>query len=88
MNYFKSTYTPGIKYAPNWYGQLDIAPTATVIYYDDVNGLCIGFMESDLPAGVVAITEDVATESRPVGEGQWFGDALIHRWDAPPQVQS
>ncbi len=45
MNYFKSEYEKGIVYNKGWYGTLDYSPDATVLMYDDDNGICIGFME-------------------------------------------
>lgn len=88
MNYFKSYYTPGIAYSPNYYGTLSWAPAATVILYDDNEGYCIGYMESDLPPGVEAITEEEANielQNAVDTDGVFFGEKLLHRWDNPPE---
>jgi len=89
MNYFKSFYGLGIVYSPTWYGTLDYAPPATVLLYDDNQGYCIGYMESDLPPGVQAIAEQEALTE--VGQAQdikgvWFGEKLAHRWDVVEDV--
>jgi hypothetical protein len=84
MNYFKSFYDSGIAYSPNWYGTLSYAPAATVLLYDDNQGFCIGCMESELPEGVQAITEQEALSivaSAEDVEGVWFGEKLAHRWE-------
>lgn len=84
MNYFKSYYDKTIAYSPNWYGTLDFAPPATVILYNDNEGFCIGKMESDLPEGVLAISETEALSEVANAEdidGVYFGDKLMHRWE-------
>lgn len=82
-NYFKSFYETGIAYSPNWYGTLDYSPPATVLMYDDANGFCIGYMYSDLPQGVEALSEAEALEivTNTDGELVYKGDKLLHRWD-------
>jgi hypothetical protein len=42
MKYFKSNYKKGTKYPKGWYGELDFAPPATVLLYNDEKGYCIG----------------------------------------------
>jgi hypothetical protein len=82
-NYFKSTYEP-CSYSPNWYGTLDYAPNAIVLLYDDNQGFCIGYMESELPEGVIPMTEVevlAKTANTVDAEGVYFGDKLGHRWD-------
>jgi len=83
VNWFKSKYKTGIKYPPNWYGTLDFAPPATVRYYDDNKGECVGNMESELPPGVTPMTTQEAIDypREPEGNGVWWGDSLFHRWD-------
>lgn len=84
MNFFKSTYESGIAYSPNWYGTLDYAPLATVLLYDDNQGFCIGYMESELPEGVQAITEQEALAIVAGAEdidGVYFGEKLARRWE-------
>lgn len=85
MNYFKSTYETGIAYSPNWYGSMSYAPAATVLLYNDNEGYCIGYMDSNLPAGVTAMTEaEAQTELNNAQDvdGVYFGDKLLHRWDS------
>jgi len=84
MNYFKSFYDQGIAYYPNWYGTMDYAPPATVLLYDDNQGYCIGYMASELPDGVQALTESEAlaiVASAEDIEGVWYSEKLVHRWD-------
>jgi hypothetical protein len=88
MNYFKSYYETGLAYSPNWYGTLSYAPQATVLLYDDNQGFCIGFMEVELPPGVIPMTEAEALAEVAQAEdidGVWFGEKLAHRWDEPPE---
>lgn len=88
MNYFKSYYDKGLAYSPNWYGILSYAPAATVLLYDDNEGYCVGYMESDLPLGVEAITEAEALAQVAAADdvdGVYFGEKLAHRWDNPPE---
>ena len=86
MNYFKSAYKR-CTYSPGWYGTLDWAPPATVLLYNDNDCWCIGYMESDLPNGVVAITEAeaneilAAAEALEATEDVWFGEKLENRWN-------
>ena len=84
MNWFKSYYNPCM-YSQNWYGTLDYAPKATVIMYDDNKFECVGYMESDLPDGVVSITEaeanEIISKKDYNSENVWYGDKLLHRWD-------
>ena len=84
MNYFESSYTPGIAYSPNWYGTMNYAPAATVLLYNDNQGYCIGYMESALPDGVQALTESEAlaiVASAVDSDGVWFGEKLTSRWN-------
>ena len=84
MNYFKSFYEPGIAYSPNWYGTLAYAPSATVLLYNDTEGFCIGFMDSALPDGVTAITEQealIAVDEAIANDSVWFGERLANRWN-------
>ena len=37
MNYFKMYYQ-ACAYSKNWYGTLDYAPSATVLFYNDIEG--------------------------------------------------
>jgi hypothetical protein len=88
MNYFKSFYAPGLAYSPNWYGTMDRAPNAIVLLYNDNQGMCIGYMESELPSDVIPMTEAAAlAEVAAVedAEGIWKGDKLAYRWDEPPE---
>ena len=82
--YFKSSYQPGLVYSPGWYGTLDYAPTATILLYDDNNGFCIGYVEDELPEGLILITESDAqielTNALDIN-GVYFGYKLMHRWD-------
>lgn len=87
MNYFKSFYESGIAYSPNWYGTLNYAPPATVLLYDDNQGFCIGYMESELPEGVQALTEAEAlaiVEGAEDVDSVWFGKKLAGRWTLLP----
>lgn len=83
MNYFKSYYDKAIAYSPNWYGTLDYAPNATVLLYNDTEGFCVGHMESALPEGVQAMTEQEAlaevAQAQDI-EGVYFGEKLANRW--------
>lgn len=84
MNYFKSFYDKILAYSPGWYGTLSYAPSATVLLYDDNQGFCIGYMESELPNGVQVMTEEEAlaiVNSAEDIKGVWFGEKLVHRWD-------
>ena len=84
MNYFKSYYDKTLSYSPDWYGTLSYAPPATVLLYDDNQGYCIGYMASELPDGVQALTESEAlaiVAGAEDIEGVWFGEKLARRWD-------
>lgn len=90
--FFKSQYQP-CTYSPNWYGTLDLAPTATVILYDDNENICIGYVESIEAKNILeqyatisfyeteADMEDDYEIYSIEDEHVWFGDRLIHRWD-------
>ena len=39
--YFKSNYEECF-YSQNWYGSLNLAPNATILFYDDNDNFCIG----------------------------------------------
>ena len=84
MNYFKSYYDKTLSYSPDWYGTLSYAPPATVLLYDDNQGYCIGYMASELPDGVQALTESgalaIVAGAEDI-EGVWFGEKLARRWD-------
>lgn len=84
MNYFKSYYDKTLSYSPDWYGTLSYAPPATVLLYNDNEGFCIGYMASELPDGVQALTESEAlaiVAGAEDIEGVWFGEKLARRWD-------
>ena len=84
MNYFKSFYDKTLSYSPDWYGTLSYAPPATVLLYNDNEGFCIGYMASELPDGVQALTESEAlaiVAGAEDIEGVWFGEKLARRWD-------
>ncbi len=92
-HYFKSTYERVLAYSPNWYGTLDFAPPAVVELYNDREGWCIGYMESELPKGVIPLTENeyksIFTALLPrISDGHngiWAGDALANRWKPKPE---
>lgn len=84
MNYFKSYYDKTLSYSPDWYGTLSYAPPATVLLYNDNEGFCIGYMESELPEGVQAMTDQEALAEVAQAEdidGVFFGDKLATRWE-------
>jgi hypothetical protein len=41
VQYFKSTFTPGLRYSEGWYGTFGYAPDAEVLLFDDDLGICI-----------------------------------------------
>ena len=60
MNWFKSYYDR-VAYSPGWYGTMRYAPAATILLYNDIELYCIGYMESELPSGIIPLTEEEAT---------------------------
>lgn len=82
--YFKSNYTPGIKYSPGWYGTLNYAPLATILLYNDEDGYCIGTINETI-AGIEYITEEAALtiiNAVDLTDPLIFtGDKLLHKWD-------
>jgi len=85
-NYFMAYYNVDCIYSPNWYGQLNYSPMATVLMYvdDAFYAYCIGYMEAN-DANVNYISEKEAMDIIDNEDGRldhiWKGERLAHRWD-------
>ena len=90
--YFKSYYSPACVYSKNWYGTFDYAPTGTILYYDDNNCICIGYVNNLTDYNAIlqypsilgynneeeALTE-ISNLSTDI-DGVYFGEKLTNRW--------
>lgn len=91
-HYVKCFYGQNVVYSKGWYCTLDYAPPLEVVFYDDNEGYCIGYTESELDYNALISNEPIF----PISEmdtymiilnsdidtnGVYFGDKLLHRWD-------
>lgn len=81
--YFKSYYSL-CQYSQGWYGTLEYAPFADVIFYNDIECFCIGIIDVIID-GIEYITEEEAIDIINSYDnnlnGIWYGEKLANRWN-------
>ena len=105
--YFKSDYKSSdysknwsgtMEYPKNWYGDISDAPKATILVYNDVACICIGYLEnldqfnklltnrniSTYDCEELALEDIISNYIR--HDAIWFGERLKHRWEVKCQI--